>query len=179
MTRVPLLVRFPPKVEAGSRVEEAISTVGVYATVLELAGLPVPEGLHVGSLLNPLRGQPVEGPVMAEHFARLEGPPDTRTDPLLKQDVRRRSYRVGQKKLIQVSSPGSLKSYLFDLATDPGEEHDIAAEQPEEVARLIAELEAWQGGLGLPAIDAEVGGGAVPEVDPAARERLKSLGYLN
>jgi hypothetical protein len=32
---------------------------------------------------------------------------------------------------------------LFDVDTDPFEQHDVAAEQPERVARMSAALDAW------------------------------------
>ena len=32
---------------------------------------------------------------------------------------------------------------LFDLKTDPGEQHDLTAKNPEVVAKLNAEYDAW------------------------------------
>ncbi|WP_405064428.1 sulfatase-like hydrolase/transferase [Kribbella sp. NBC_01505] len=36
-----------------------------------------------------------------------------------------------------------MQSLLFDLTTDPGEQHDLAAEHPGRTARMEAELAAW------------------------------------
>ncbi len=35
------------------------------------------------------------------------------------------------------------KNELFNLAEDISEEHDLAAERPEKVAELLADLQAW------------------------------------
>ena len=60
----------------------------------------------------------------------------------------------------------------------PGELEDLSRTDPEERERLERELDDWTAALGLPAIDAAPERGAPPELDPAARERLKALGYV-
>ena len=64
------------------------------------------------------------------------------------------------------------------MGADPGEERNLADARPEEVARLFGELDIWRAALDLPAIDEDRLYGEVPELDPAARERLRALGYL-
>ena len=170
---VPLLLRYPTRVPAGARVAEPVSTVGVYATILELAGLEPAGPLQVGSLLPVIEGRPGGGPVLAELYAMdLPGAPEV-NDPLLDVRTRYRAYRVGTKKLVETSDG---PDRLFDLAE--GETRDLASEQPEEVARLKAELDTWRRALGIPSIDAPIDREAAPELDPAARERLRNLGYV-
>jgi arylsulfatase A-like enzyme len=175
--RVPLVVRHPPRVRAGTVVARPVSTVGAFATVLDLVGLEPTAPLHVSSLLPALAGESAGGPVLAEQYAAMLGsaPPGGVADPLLARETRFRAYRVASRKLIE-ASPGT--PHLFDLARDPGETQDLAANEPAEVARRRAELETVRAGLGLPALDAPVGRGAAPVVDPAARERLRALGYV-
>ena len=173
--RVPLLVRYPPRVPAGARVETPISTVGVYATIVDLLDLESPGPLHVSSLLPAVSGGPAGGPVMAErHMAPVmiagEG-----VDPMADTRARLRTYRAGDWKLVE-SSNG--KMMLFDLSTDPGEVRDLAETRPEQVARLRHELDTWQAALGLPSIEGERGYGEVPEIDAGAEERLRALGYV-
>jgi hypothetical protein len=50
------------------------------------------------------------------------------------------AWRVGDEKL-HWSSDG--RHRLFDLASDPGEERDLAGERPESVRALAAAVEAW------------------------------------
>jgi arylsulfatase A-like enzyme len=174
---VPLLVRFPPRIPAGTRVAAPVSTVGVFATVCDLAGVAAPPTLQGPSLAAALDGGGPPRAVLAERYATLllGGTASASADPLLRADVRFRTLRAGRMKLVQ-SSRGP--AYLFDLAADPGEEHDLAPADPATVGRLEAELEVVRAGLGLAALDAPVQDGAAPAVDPAARERLRALGYV-
>jgi len=173
-TRVPLVVRHPPAIPA-ARVPTPVSTVGVMATVLDLAGLDAPPGLHVGSLRAAIAGGPPAGPVLAERFADPEGN-GRHASPLLSRDVRLRAYRAGTLKLIEASTG---ERFLFDLAADPGETADAARARPQDLARLAGELATWSAAVGLPALDAPLAAaGPAPELDPAARERLRALGYV-
>jgi len=175
VTRVPLLVRYPPRIEAGTRVDTPVSTVGVKATLLELAGVEPQGPLHVSSLLPALEGRPAGAPVLAERFAVTRGSQSDATSSLMRRSLRHRSYRVGTKKLIETSEG---ETFLFDLALDPDEKRDLAASEPAELSRLVDELATWRAALGLPALDADIEAGAAAELDPAARERLRSLGYV-
>lgn len=53
-----------------------------------------------------------------------------------------RAVRRGPWKLIQNRRDGHV--LLFNLAEDPGEQHDRAPDQPVIVAELVAELDAWE-----------------------------------
>lgn len=172
--RVPLLLRYPPLIPAGTRVATPVSTVGVYATVLEVVGLGARGPVQVGSLMGPLRGGPPGGPVMAERFGRpLLEPGD---DPVLDPTLRARTYRAGSLKLVETSDGSAL---LFDLATDPREMTDLADTRRGDLARLQGELDTWSAALALPALDATLEAGAEPDLDPEARERLRALGYVD
>jgi hypothetical protein len=54
--------------------------------------------------------------------------------------------RRGRHKLIERFEDGSLE--LYDLERDPGESHDLAAEQSQLAAELAAELAAWRAAIG-------------------------------
>ena len=156
--RVPLLVRYPPRVRAGVRVSQPVSTAGVFATILDLTGLPPVASTQVASLLAD-RAAP-SGPVLAEQYAGMLGSVDRMVDgdPLLRLGRRFRAYRAGTRKLIEQSSGGAV---VFDLASDPGETRDVAPRDAAGVSRLRAELETWRSALGLPALDAAVAAGAL------------------
>ncbi len=172
VTRVPLLVRYPPRIEAGTRVDMPVSTVGVKATLLELAGVEPQGPLHVGSLLPALEGRPAGAPVLAERFAVTRGTQSDETSSLMRRNLRHRSYRVGTKKLIETSEG---ETFLFDLALDPDEKRDLAASEPAELSRLVDELATWRAALGLPALDADIEASAAAELE-ALRTMLHVLG---
>ena len=170
--RVPLLVRYPPSVQAGTRVATPVSTLGVFATVLDLLGIAPPVPVHVGSLLPVIAGRSVDMPIIVERSGSDFG--TDLSDPLSRSDRRYRTYRSGALKLVETSRGDVM---LFDLGSDADEMHDVSASRPADLARVRGELGVWAARLGLPAIDAA--GGALPpvEVDEATKERLKALGY--
>lgn len=181
--RVPLALRYPARIPAGSMVTTAVSTVGTYATVLDLAGVEAPGVNQVGSLMPGLSGQDVGKPVLAERFeehmlsARFNPGEANGKGPLVNPRGRFRTYRSGDHKLVQHITDGTV---LFDLRKDPGESTDIAAQAPDKVAALQAELADWQAKLGLPALDAPIDApkGMPENLSAEEIEALKALGYM-
>jgi arylsulfatase A-like enzyme len=174
MIRVPFFIRYPSRLQAGSRVSTPVSTVGIYATVLDLLGLEPPGSPQVASLLPTISGGPPGGPALSERFA-TSSVSSTAVNSLSRTDIRFRSYRVGSMKLIEASDG---TSYLFDLVDDPGETRDLAQAKPGELARLKGELNRWRAAVAAPGIDAPLADVAAPAIDPAAQERLRQLGYV-
>jgi arylsulfatase A-like enzyme len=178
VVHVPLLVRYPPRVPAGVRVAEPVTTLGVFATILDLAGVAPPPTLQAGSLLPYLAGAPPGGsdPILAElHPLASVGVERTYDDPQMQNDRRYRLLREGPVKLVATSRG---EHFLYDLAADPRERRDLAAERPAELERLRARLAEVETRLGLAALDAPLGqDGAPPELDAATREQLRALGY--
>jgi len=150
--RVPALVRWPgqfPKAEVGG----VVTMMDWFPTIAELAGAPVPADRVIdGHTLVPLlRGTGTREPAPF-FYLQLRAPV-----------IAEPGYEVGavrdgqwKLKLPQSGYPAFLEPYirlefarhgrlLFDLAADPGEQHDLSAEHPEIVARLeqaIADFEA-------------------------------------
>ena len=60
---------------------------------------------------------------------------------------------------------------LYELAADPGETRDLAAERPDLVATLKRRLNEW-------IADTSSARGTRYEVDPAALEALQGIGYM-
>jgi len=67
---------------------------------------------------------------------------------------------------------GRGREQLFDLARDPTEREERSAREPEERARLQQHLDAFRARPATPPERVEV------ELDGAALERLKTLGYV-
>jgi arylsulfatase A-like enzyme len=79
---------------------------------------------------------------------------------------------AGQWKYISVSGG---QGALFDLASDPGEEHNVAPQFPEEAARLSHSLALWKAQMerDQPASRMHV------KPSPEVIRQLRALGYLN
>lgn len=56
-----------------------------------------------------------------------------------------RAVRFGQWKLLQ----DGVNFYLFDVARDPGERHDLTALHPDLVRKLSAALDDWEKDVGV------------------------------
>jgi arylsulfatase A-like enzyme len=179
---VPLTVRYPAKIPAGTVVREPVSTVGVYATIMDLLGTVPPGELQAGSLVPGYDG--ARGPVIAERFEEemlasrfAEGTANGR-GPLLLPHGRYRTYREGRYKLAEYSLGGG--PWLFDLVADPGEARDLAATEPEKLAEMRETLGSIVGSLPLRPLDAPIGTTVEkPVLGCDECQRLLALGYVS
>jgi arylsulfatase A-like enzyme len=122
---VPLMV-WGPDVEP-ARYRQPVGVLDLYATTFELAGLEVPRGSCGQSLAEAIREgrEPEPRPVFVEQI------PDGSRTHFSAGFIRGSDKLMVQPKADAVS--------LYDLANDPGERHDLAAEEPE---RLQVHLDA-------------------------------------
>ncbi len=178
---VPLLVRYPSRVPAGTRVDTPVSTLGVFATILDLADVVPPPTLQVDSLAPLIRGEPGAsgGTILSELHdnTRMRGGGDQPQpkDPQMQPNRRYRLLRDGDLKLV-VTSKGD--THLYDLAADSEESRDLASDRPDDLSAMLAKLEIAKSALGLHDIGAELAiGENAPELDEATQERLRALGY--
>ncbi|MCK6445444.1 MAG: arylsulfatase [Planctomycetes bacterium] len=127
--RVPFIVRWPGKVAAGTSSARTIGLVDLTATLADLLDAELPDDAAEDSvsLLPLLRGE-----------AR-----DVRDSLVAQSASGVLALRSGRWKVIfgpGSGAPDGTKAQLFDLVADPGEQHDVAAAHPEELARLTAEM---------------------------------------
>ncbi len=135
--RIPLLIRLPDSlgVEQGCVMEQPVELMDVMPTLLEAAGVDVPDSLDGRSVLPLLRG---EGGWRQYLHGECAAVPTTESGMQYLTD--------GRRKYIYWPGPGV--EQFFDLEQDPREMHDLAAEgrRADELAawreRLIAELDA-------------------------------------
>jgi arylsulfatase A-like enzyme len=135
--RVPLLVRWPGRIRAGTVTGVPVVNTDLMPTLLELLGLELPPGLDGVSYARLLRGT---GELPSRtlfwhfpHYTNQGGRPAG-------------AVREGDWKLIEHYEDGRLE--LFNLARDPGETHDLSAEQPQRTASLKEKLAAWRKAVG-------------------------------
>jgi arylsulfatase A-like enzyme len=170
---VPLLMRYPARIPAGV-LTSPVTTLGVFATIVDVAGVEAPPTLHAGSFMPLLVGGGSADGVFLAEILDMGSPRPDLGDAQMRGSGHLRALRDGRFKLVE-SAAG--ERFLYDLEADPSESRNLAAERPEQVAALAARLEAERVRLGLPALD-RVGSGAAAEVDEATKERLRQLGYV-
>lgn len=158
--RVPLIVRWPGGRDAGTRIETPVQNHQVFASILEVAGVPLPAGVTTpnlgvtpGELLAHLTRSQLTVAVYGERFDRtLHG------------------LVVPPLKLI-ASSRG--RAQLFDVEADPGELEDLATRRPEDVVRLRSRLDrvlAMRVARYDPALSSDL--------DQETEAALRELGYI-
>ena len=136
--RTPIMLRWPGKI-AARRNDALASSLDLFPTLLTALGVTPAADLPGVSLLD-------DAAVAAR--TRLFGECFTHDAKDLDRpeaSLRWRWIIDGQMKLIvpaPQNQPGE-KAELYDLATDPHEEHNLAAEQPERVSALTRQLDAW------------------------------------
>ncbi len=126
-TRVVALANWPGRIPSGAVVDQTIHVVDMFPTLSRLAGA------------DPGQPKPLDGfdvwPVMSA------GQASPRTEVVYDIEPFRAALRQGDWKLVwQATLPS--RTELFDLAKDPGEQHDLSAKHPEKVAALKARIEA-------------------------------------
>ncbi len=134
ITDLPLLVRLPGSAGGGRVLRQRLSQLGLYATLLELCGLPVPPGrgasfadLLRGAAPGPPEPVPLEVdyvPIRTSHRDKF---------------VRKRGVLAPPWKLVLDLDAGTMR--LWNLEEDPEELRDRAGDP--EVAPVRHRLRAW------------------------------------
>ena len=137
--RVPLLVRWPGVAVPQGRVDQPVISMDIAATVAAAMSGSSAETLEDGSNLGPLlkdASARLRRDVIGWHYPHYHPGGATPYSAI----------RAGDWKLIQYYEDG--RHELFDLAQDPGETRNVAAEQPQRVMDLSRRLADWQGRVG-------------------------------
>jgi len=161
---IPYIVRLPGVVPAGTRISQTVSSMSVYPTVLDAAGVPQPGALEDKSKLDWLRGGPPSAlPVAFSDF--LDD---------------RRVIRAGRYKLIL----RGLNETFFDLGDDPLEQKELDRSKFPVAARYTTlmlgqylgarDRRTWLKGEQGQATKLERENAAI---DATLREQLKAIGY--
>lgn len=134
-TRAPLLIRVPGLPGNGRPCRRVVEFVDIYPTLLDAAGLALPEGLDGRSLL-PLLRDPLttrEGGAVSQ-VLRPGG--DRLPGPVMGRSVRTERWRFTEW------NGGAAGTELYDHAADPNEFRNLARNPSPEMIRLIGELRA-------------------------------------
>ena len=172
--RVPLIILSPQIQQAGLRVEATTRTIDLAPTLLEMAGLPVPDSMEGKSLLPLMRGEtssdqryafhetgvwlaPIPG--MGEHhlkypdlFTLLEVRDKATGTLSLKPDMnelaitaRDRMVRDDRWKLVYLPMKQGAEYWLFDMQDGYNGAEDVSKKFPAETQRLKTILRQWMG----------------------------------
>jgi arylsulfatase A-like enzyme len=133
--RVPLLLRWPARLEAGTTSPQVGITMDLTATILAAAGVKPPDSYRPEGidLVGPLQ----KGEIVARTlFWRMPVTPGATAAP----PVTQRAVRRGHWKYVDDRG----QYLLFDLRTDPGERNDVAQQHGDVIRELRALVAEWE-----------------------------------
>ncbi|MFT3684893.1 MAG: arylsulfatase [Phycisphaerales bacterium] len=133
-TRVCAFANWPGHIKAGAN-EALVHAVDLYPTIAKLAGA------------DTAKCKPLDGVNVWEALA--QGKPSPRSEIVYNVEPFRAAIRQGEWKLIwRTLLPSSVD--LYNLANDPSEKTNVAADHPDKVAALKARLEELAKGAAKP-----------------------------
>ncbi len=173
--RVPLLMRWPAGIDAGSECHVPVISNDFFPTFADILGqsdaVPPVDGVSLAPLFN---GAETLGRDALywhyPHYHRL-----TSDDGVVDHPVKPHgAVRAGRYKLIEwfeksiegLETPGALE--LYDLEADPGESNDLAVSMPDKTRELYRMLRQWRMSVGAQEMTPN------PNYDPA-RAHIKKL----
>lgn len=125
--RVPFFVTWPGKLKGGKEFGALTSTLDVFATCMDAAGI------------DETSGKPPDG-VSLLPYLRGEKPGDPHHHLFWRKEVMA-AVRHGPWKLIRVDSLGYR---LYNLDSDPGEIKDLSTSDTDRLGTLVDALEKWE-----------------------------------
>ena len=137
---VPAFVHYPRLVERGSRSDGVGTVMDLLPTFLALAGAQHPGTTYRGQPVVPIKGVSLL-PMLTGETDEVHAADTIFGWELLGQ----RSVRQGEWKIVwdQRVPPPQRRWKLFDLATDPFEQHDLSESNPERLAAMLALWERY------------------------------------
>ncbi len=118
--RVPMIVRWPGQIKPGVVSDFPWAFWDFLPTAAEIAGVKTPPGLDGVSVLPVLLGQEAQ-PHAYFYWEFHEG-------------ASKQAVRMGNWKAVRLAPGRPLE--LYDLMTDPAEAHDVAAKNPDVLAKV-------------------------------------------
>lgn len=126
--RVPLVVRWPGHIAPGQVTDHLSAFWDVMPTIAQLTGTKAPADIDGISFVPTLLGEPQE---QKQHeYLYWEFPAYTG-----QQAVHMGDWKGVRQNLLRKKNP-QMKIELYNLKNDPGEQHDVADQHPEIVARI-------------------------------------------
>ncbi len=145
--RTPLIFSWPDHVRAGRRIDDPVSTVDLYPTLLGLAGVTVPggrNGIDLGPTLEG-RTQPARTKMIGAQFTLA----DSRQRPAYK-DFIGDAYYVRDGDWYYILWGGTRNGHvLFNKRDDPNEQTDVAHLHPERALAYREDVMSWLDEIGV------------------------------
>ncbi len=129
-TRVTAFAHFPNRIKSGSILDATLSVQDIAPTVLELAEVKHPVDEYQGRKIIPMQGVSILPQL-------LDPAQEAETRAIGRELFGKYSLRHGDWKLLVMPPPyASGEIELYKISEDPGETKNLAASEPEQLARM-------------------------------------------
>ena len=176
VVHVPLLVRVPGMPGTSQGLPNLVSHVDLLPTILELVGAVTPSGIDGESMMPMLRDPQVE----IRSTALVEGgvswtPRDSMRGAVISPPyaLLRQPLVCSMRTVEPPPKPGEPFTCLYDMRTDPNQEHNIARSQPEVAAQLQERWDGFRKARSGQVVARDL------KIDPEFRNLLQKSGYFN
>ena len=172
---VPLVLRLPFRIEP-IRIASQVRLLDIAPTLLELAGIAIPESFEGRSLVPLMTGEAAETDWVS--YAALGEPlfPDASVQVAVNDGswsyARNATPPEGDPTAFEARAEAPGAEFLFDRSVDPAENVNLIDHEPAHARRLRALLDAHLAGQSAGVLDQGI------RIDPAIAERLRAMGYL-
>ncbi|MEM9160962.1 MAG: sulfatase, partial [Verrucomicrobiota bacterium] len=131
--RVPFIISWPGKVEAGVNLDTPVIGTDIFPTLLDLAGLPLKPEAHFDgeSLAGVLEGRALDKRPLFWHYPHYGNQGGDPSTVILDEGWKLIHYHEGNP------------DELYYLPDDPAESRDLADRFPERASELRARLNEW------------------------------------
>ncbi|MGH9334374.1 MAG: sulfatase family protein, partial [Vicinamibacteria bacterium] len=177
LVNVPLIMRWPSALPAGRSVDETVQLLDLAPTVLDLAGIAIPERMQ-GQSLKPLMMTSSGSGETRWRSRPAISEWRKRTDQQGTRIVDAFGIIEGEWKLVRnVDRPDDVPEFeLYHHETDPLDQKNVASEHPDIVERMAQQLERWRKWAIENPLPPD--GAAAEDMTSEELERLRSLGYV-
>ena len=132
-THVPFMARWPARISAGTSMEDPIHHNDIFTTIAAAAGAQLPQDRKIDGVdLLPYIRKETSGAPHETLFWR-EGH---------QQTVLHQGWKLIRAEQPHLPQPAPMAKWLFNLAVDPTEQNNLAAQNSEKLAELEALLAA-------------------------------------
>lgn len=143
--KVPLVFHLPSRLKQGVTVKKQVRQIDIMPTILDIAGLPIPNSIQGVSLLPVINGKDTFDDVAvdrpSEKYAISEAVIGGYQTPIEDQYKKIYAIRSTEWKLIKEIIEGKERYQLYDLKSDPKEKVNLVDKKPEKVSELKKQLE--------------------------------------
>lgn len=129
----PMIARYPGVLAPGNDRGAFTSALDLVPTFLDVAGVEHPGTEYQGRTIHPMRGRS-----LLPYLEDAGNAPYGDDDPVAFEIFGHGVVFMGSWKAVRLRPPWDDHAWrLYDLAIDPGEQHDLAVDRPELLARLV------------------------------------------